>query len=588
MKRSQAVAVVALAFAVAGLAAFAFRLWHERQRAAIALSGVSAIGDLTRWPAPFREEVARLSGDVARSPHPKEALEQLALLYCANGFGAQALRALSALERLEPREARWPYLEADVKLRADDKAGALAALEASAALDPRYVPGLRRRADLLDELGRAEEARSLLEKAAAFEPGNVAVQYDRLGMEGRQGGKVQKGLEDLARAHPEIKAFHEDLAGVLAASGDEPGAVRERNFAADCETYVNTADPWLDALDMHGYDTNRMTVRSVELRREGRFPELEALMLRAIDLAPYESFNPAAWDLLAHFYLKAGRMPEARKLAEKGVALYPDEPQLRVLQVQILCHAQLSGKAVEAAEEAVRRWPDRADVLECLGVAQRDRGDFGAALETLRKALGRDGTVTELRYEIGTCLVALGQHREARASFERALEMRPDYEVALYAAGMIDLQEGDLAAAEPRIRRFNELRPSDPSAHRLAGSLCLLEGAAAARAGDLDEADRQFQSGLAAAPDNAQLLHAVGDLAFQRQRWKEAADDYGRYVQAQPDDPDGYVSQAVAYHKAGYPIEAKALLEQGLKIAERTGDTATAARIERMLNHGRP
>jgi tetratricopeptide (TPR) repeat protein len=405
---------------------------------------------------------------------------------------------------------------------------------------------------------------------------------------GRLGRWVRLGLEDRARAHPEIKAFHEDLAGVLAASGDEAGAARERELAAGCEAYVNTADPWLDALDADCYDTDRMTVRSVELRREGRFPELESLMKRVIDLAPFEPFNPVAWDLLSHFYLKAGRMPEARELAEKGVALFPDEPQLRILLVQILCHAQLPGEGVAAAEEAERRWPDRADVLESLGVAQRDKGEYSAALQTLRQALKLDGTRTELRYEIGTCLVALGQREEARASFGRALEMRPDYEVALYGAATIDLEAGDVAAAEPRVRRFNELRPSDPSARQLTGSLRLLKGAAAARAGDLDEADRQFQAGLAAAPEHAQLLHAVGDLALQRQRWREAAEDFTRYVHAQPDDASGYVSEAAAYHKAGLSKEADAALEEALKAAERTGDAALAAKIERMLGHGHP
>jgi tetratricopeptide (TPR) repeat protein len=588
MKRSRTFAVLAVAAAVAGLAAYAARLWHQRQRAAIALSGVSAIGDLGRWPAPFREEVARLSADVARSPDPREAIEGLAILYCANGFSAQSSLALSALERLEPREARWPYLLADARLRVNDKAGALAALEASAAIDPSYVPGLRRRADVLDELGRGGEARALLEKAASIEPGNAAVRYDLIGIEGRQGQRVRQGLEDLERAHPEVKAFHEDLARVLSANGDEAGAAREHGLAAQCEAYVNTADPWLDALDMDCYDTDRMTVRSVELRREGRFLELEALMKRVIDLAPFEPVNPVAWDLLAHFYLKEGRMPEARQLAEKGVALFPDEPQLRVLQVQILCHSQLPAEGVVAAEEAVRRWPDRADVLECLGVAQRDKGDVGNALETLHLALKRDATRTELYYEVGTCLVALGKRGEAHASFERALEMRPDYEVALYADGMIDLEEGNVLAAEPRVRRFNELRPSDPSARRLNGSLHLLKGAAAARAGDLGEADRQFQAGLEADPDYALLLHAVGDLALQRQHWKEAADDFTRYVHAQPDDPDGYVSQAAAYHRAGLAAEANAALEQGLKAAQRAGDTASAAKIVRMLGHGHP
>jgi predicted Zn-dependent protease len=586
MKRSQTVSVLALASVVAALAAFSLHLWHRRQRAEIALSGVPAPGDLRRWPAPFREAVTRLSAEVARSPNPQEPLERLAILYCANGFSAQASFALAALERLEPRESRWPYLLADMRLRVDNKEGALSALEASAALDPLYVPGLRRRADVLDELGRGNEARALLERAASMDPANVAVAYDLIGIEGRQGQTVRQGLEDLERSHPEIKAFHEDLAGVLGADGDAPGAARERALAAECEAYVSTADPWLDSLDSDCYDTARMTVRAVELRREGRFPELEALMKRVIDLAPLEPANPSEWDLLAHFYLKSGRVQDARELAEKGVALFPDDPQLRILLVQILCHAQLASEGVAAAQEGARRWPDRADVLECLGVAQRDKGDLAAALQTLRTALRRDATRPELPYEIGTCLVALGRRAEARESFERALAMRPDYEVALYAVCMIDLEAGDVAAAEPRVLRFGELRPTDPAAHQLTGSLRLLKGAAAARAGDLDEAGRQFQAGLADAPGNGMLLHALGDLALQRQRWKEAADDFQRYVQAQPDDPEGYISLAAAFHKAGSPGEAKDALERGLAAAERIGDGASAAKIERMLGRG--
>jgi len=586
VQRRHIIICAALAAIIAGGALSARFLLRQREREAIALSGVAAAPDLSRWPAELAAQISRENSAVATARSPAEPLARLAALYCANGFAQEGEQALAALRRLDPANARWPYLQADLRLRAGDQEGAEREFRAALERSPGYAPGWLRLGELQQGLGELDRARESFAKALAADPQGVWAQYDSIFFEAQHGSGADSQrarLAALAGAHPEVKEVHELLADLLAAARDPSGAARERQLAARSELNMGTADPWIDELSGRCFDSNRLVLRGIEMRREGRFGEAEALFKRAVQLAPQVAANPLPWDLLSNFYLKMNRPEEARATLESAVADFPDEPEMHLLLARLLCAEHKPVDAIAAARRAIQRWPGRGDLHATLGRALGDAGDNAGAEAELREALSLDPTMTEAQCNLGTCLLDQGRRNDARVELEKTLSMRPDYPEALYSLGRMDLEDGDFAAAEPYASRLFALNPDDPNSRLLLATWHLVKGLAAGQGGDLDEADRQFRAGLELAPEQGALLRAAGSLALQRGRLAEAAEAFGRYVRVEPADPQGYLALGLVLQKVGRTADAASALEAGLEAARKAGDQSLVDQFKGLL-----
>ncbi len=586
MQRRQILICVGLAAVIAGGALSAGFLWRHKERAAIAISGTAAAPDLSRWPVQLGEEISRQSSAVAHSRSPAEALAGLAELYCANGFTPEAEQAIAALRRLEPKNARWPYLEADLHLRDSDQEGAEKAFQAALELNPRYAPGWLRLGELQQGLAELDRARDSFARALAADPQGVWAQYDSIFFEAQHGGdadSARRRLAELALAHPDIKEVHELLADLLAAARDSPGAARERQLAAQSELNMGAADPWIDELTQRCFDSNRLVLRGIEMRREGRFGEAEALFRRAVELAPQVPANPLPWDLLSNFYLKMNRPAEARATLESAVAAFPDEPEMPLLLARLLCAEHKPQAAAAAARGAILRWPRRGDLHAALGRALDDAGDYAAAEKELRDALALDPALTEAQCNLGTCLIELGRADDARVELGKALSMRPDYPEALFALGSLDLEAGDFAAAEPYATKLWSLDPDDPNARLLLANWHLVKGLAAGNSGTLDEADSQFRAGLEVSPEHGPLLLAAGSLALQRGKPADAEEAFEHYVKVEPADPQGYRALGLVLQRLGRTADAAAAFRGGLGAAQKAGDQALVEEFKGLL-----
>jgi len=579
------IACIGLVVAIAAGLLSARLILRQRERAAIASAGVAAIPDLSRWPAELRQQIPLESSAVGGARSPLAPLARLAALYCANDFIPEAQQALGALRQLDPKNPRWPYLSADLRLRAGDQEGAEPALRATVERDARYAPAWIRLGELQTSLGALDRARESFEQAVGAEPRNVWAQYDSIFFEAQHGGgdPTRARLAELERAHPDIKEVHELLADMLAAAHDPVGAAKERRLAAASELNLSTADPWVDDLAQYCFDSKRLIIRALEMRREGRFGEAETLLRKAVQLAPQEPANPLPWDVLSNFYLKTNRPAEARATLETAVADFPDEPQMPLLLTRLLCAEHQPHEAVAVIRGAVRRWPERGELHAALGRALSDASDHAAAEASLREALRLDSTLTEAQYVLGTCLLELGRRAAARAELEKALAMRPDYPEALYAIGRADLEAGDFADSQAYVARLYALNPDDPNAQYLSATWHLVKGLAVAEAGDLDEAGRQYRAGLAVSPEYGALLREAGSVEVQRGRLADAVETLGHYLRVEPADPRGYLLLGLALQKAGRPADANAVFQRGLGAAAKAGNQAVIDEFKSLL-----
>jgi tetratricopeptide (TPR) repeat protein len=526
----------------------AWRLWRQQQLSAVTLAGVAPGPDVTRWPVEFHRRLQIEEAAVRTGRQPTEALGRLALLYFVNGFPAEASQALSTLRQLEPKNARWPYLQADLRLRVADQPGAAAALREVTALDPAYVPAWIKLGDVLVEQTAYADAEHCYLQAVKAAPGDVRAGFALVSFEAFHGkrGDPRKELQQLVDAHPGIKPMHELLARMNDAAGDVAGATRQRQLAGASKRYMPLDDPWIDELYVNCFDPNRLSLLAGKMEREGRFAAAVARLNRAIELAPTE---PALRNSLAEVRIRANQPEEAVAVLQQAIIDCPDDPALRERLAMLLRTGKRRMEAVEVARAAVARWPQNAAMHTALGQALRAAGIADQALQVLLTALQLDPSQAEAWYEAGYCLFIRIRHDEAKTYLAKALEIRPDYREALLLRAGMAIQEGDVVAAEAPIKQLMVQHGDDGDVRLLFAALHLIKGKMARDAGNPTEAARFFRLGLDVFPDFLPLLREAGLLAKSQ----------------------------------GRSEEARRLFEQGVRAAEAQGNAAQAAEFRELV-----
>ena len=187
--------------------------------------------------------------------------------------------------------------------------------------------------------------------------------------------------------------------------------------------------------------------------------------LRALSPAPDKRFDVETGDpaVLARLYGAA----DAWAASRPGRA---DQIQGLIWQGRAHMYGLDHATSVAQLRRALALDPDHFDARFYLAIAlgQEAPGESVAHFEALLKRKPDDRL---LRHYLATAHRALGHAVEARRLLEETLGHHPDELAALLELGLLDLDEGKVAAAEPRLRRALELAPNLPETN-IAMSRC--------------------------------------------------------------------------------------------------------------------
>lgn len=328
-----------------------------------------------------------------------------------DGFSDAAFLAdLEAIQKSSPRFLEAPLFEAFFLRKAfaetrrrEDAERALAALTRARALKPEDPRTLKAFVQLLQDLGRDEEASSILATLERLDPGDADVLYHRA-----------RALEKAGRRDEALELMRE--------------AVRRQ---PSWNHFSNLADMSYRAGDLNG-------------ARAG----LEAMLERTPDTFGGRS-------RLAQLELLSGSPQRAAELYEKLVAQRPGEAELSNLGVARL----LLGQA-DAAAEAFRRALDKAPgspyAMLNLADAELLRGAEPTAFmlyaETLT-AIAQDPNPDALATIRAQALAHLGRVEEAVGDVQRAVRRAPDNPQVAYEAALVYALVGEETSALLEARR---------------------------------------------------------------------------------------------------------------------------------------
>ena len=209
---------------------------------------------------------------------------------------------------------------------------------------------------------------------------------------------------------------------------------------------------------------------------------------------------------------------------------------------------------------------------------------------------------------LGVAYRKLGRLREARAEFERALELRPLNAPALNNLGNVRKNLGDSAGAEMAYAEALEILPSYPEAminlatlHNEAGrhqeALDLFRraqdiagprpellnnlGTTYLKTGEYDKAEEAFERALLLRPKAARVYFNLGGALEGQKRWERAVAAYESAIRHDASYPKPYYHLALLHERFGRRQAAVASYRRFVDLWR--GDVAVAASARRRL-----
>ena len=169
-----------------------------------------------------------------------------------------------------------------------------------------------------------------------------------------------------------------------------------------------------------------------------------------------------------------------------------------------------------------------------LAMACMKTDDVSGGVEAMRKAVALQPKNAAAQQQYANMLSATGAFAQALATHRRAITLGLNNpEASWVEVGRIHVRMRQPKLARQAVEKALAIKPGLWAGHDLLGDLALQEG-------DLDEAQRQYETALAGAPDplqKATVAHAIGSLHEKRKEWDEAfaAHDRANRVKATSD-----------------------------------------------------
>ena len=240
--------------------------------------------------------------------------------------------------------------------------------------------------------------------------------------------------------------------------------------------------------------------------------------------------------------------------------------------LQVLAATLVAAKRVDEAEPILEKLLTAEGVNRENGFMQLNRllsgnPDKDANLRVIQQLAAKHAQLPQAHFAVAQAAAVAGNDKAAIAAVREAQKLRPEWELAALLEAQI-LQKSSPAAASKRLGEFVEKYPNSREARLSYARVLVLEK----RYGD---ARKQFEAVASANPANADVIYAVGLLAYQLKDYGSAETYMKRVLGLGYRDPEGvrYLLGQIAEDQKHWPRAIE--WYEGIK----TGDHVLPARM---------
>jgi Flp pilus assembly protein TadD len=232
--------------------------------------------------------------------------------------------------------------------------------------------------------------------------------------------------------------------------------------------------------------------------------------------------------------------------------LEPASPQA----LQVLAALLINAKRVDEAEPHIRKLltlegANLENGFMQLGRLMAGNPDKAANLRVVRRLAAPYPQLPQSHVAVAQAALAANDDAAALAELRQAQALRPDWELPVFVEAQI-LQKRSTAEAAKRLGEFVEKNPGSREARLNYARALVLDKR-------YPEAREQFEAVLAANPGNADVVYAVGLLAFQLKDYTVAEQNMRRLLTMRNRDPEGvrFILGQIAEEQKHWPEAIK-------------------------------
>ena len=241
---------------------------------------------------------------------------------------------------------------------------------------------------------------------------------------------------------------------------------------------------------------------------------------------------------------KKGEIEEARKLYTK---ILEDLPNNQEAKNELLALQQVKDhlKPPKSEIQSVFALYSNGQIQEALD-----------AVETLTKNYPNES----LLYNIsGACYKQIGQLEEAFKSFQKAVDLKPDYAEAQYNLGVTIHELGQMDSAIKCYERVLAIQHAYPNAHNNLGQILL-------ESGQPDAAMNHFEWAVAYQPEFSEAHNNLGSSLLALRQVNTSVTHYEKAIAIKPDYQLAHNNLGIAYQRLGEIDKAFKSFERALAI----------------------
>ncbi len=184
----------------------------------------------------------------------------------------------------------------------------------------------------------------------------------------------------------------------------------------------------------------------------------------------------AALELVADLELTRGKLDRVRELDRKLVELRPWDLDRRFALGKLLWQEGDLDGGLRELDRVVARRPRDVQARRILALIHAARGDNAALAAELEAVVQLDPMAIQPRLDLAAAYRALGRERDAMAAYHDILALDPTQIQALKFLGDLHHERGDSQKAIGYYRRAIKAKPGDPRAYFLLGAIYVEQG----------------------------------------------------------------------------------------------------------------
>jgi putative PEP-CTERM system TPR-repeat lipoprotein len=506
-----------------------------------------------------------------------------ARLLAAKGEFEQALKHVAQALSSSPSSGEAHLLKADLLATKGDAQAAEAAYRDAIRIAPgRTEPRLGLIAHLVRQraLEKAQSELAELEKTASKDP-RVAYARAQLELAQHKFAAARETIQQVLKVAPEhVPSL--TLAGIA--------AFRDSAYA-EAESHLRKAV---------GLAPQAIEAKRYLAATRLRLGETDQALKEVQQLLSAKGDDPTIHMLAGEAYLASGDVAAAARYYEKAKALQPGNAKLQTRLAQIRFAAGDSDKGFKELEAAAAGSSDdyQADLaLIAAHLRERQADKALEAVMTLERKQPENPVTHQLR---GLALLIKADAAAARKSFERAVELRPNYMPAISALARMDLREKKPVAAR---KRYEAVLQKDPGNEQAILGLAVLLRITGGDPKDIEKLlkdavtnnltsanarvalvnfylrQRNTEGALAAAreaqatlPSDPAVNNALGTAQLAAGDFLQAVASFTRLAKLVPQSPQAQLQLARAHEAAKQPDEALRALRAALELKPDLGE----------------